>query len=214
MRGQDAWPELVAEAACHGTDCPLNRVQTVSAVVRLAVELVHEGREGRRVGTLFVVGDDDRVLEQSRSLILDPLAGHDDSLRHIEHQSFRETVKELAQLDGAFVVDDDGTFVSAARFLQVNADAVDGLPAGLGSRHAAALSISKAADAVAVAVSESSLVRVFTVGQLRAEIAPELFLDREGGSFAISDPEVHELADVGLTVALLKNASPAEHQPR
>src|SRR5680860_790558 len=115
MAVQDAWPDLVVEAACRGTGCPSQRRQTLGAVVRLAVELVHEGREGRRVGTLFVVGDPDGVLQRSRSLILDPLAGHDASLRHVENRGFRETVKELAQLDGAFVVDDAGKFVAAAR---------------------------------------------------------------------------------------------------
>jgi hypothetical protein len=54
--------------------------------------------------------------------------------------------------------------------------AAGGLHAGLGARHAAAMSISDEVDAVAIAVSESSLVRVFARGELRAEIAPELFL--------------------------------------
>src|SRR5436190_465661 len=82
-------------------------------------------------------------LARSRPLILDPLAGHDAALRHVEDRSFRETVKELAQLDGAFVVGDDGTFVSAARFIEVTVQAATGLPAGLGARHAAAMSIAE-----------------------------------------------------------------------
>jgi len=64
----------------------------------------------------FVIGDVDSVLAQSRSLLLDPLYGHSDELLHVERPEFRETVKELAQLDGAFVVRDDGTFVSAGRY--------------------------------------------------------------------------------------------------
>ena len=92
--------------------------------------------------------------------------------------------------------------LSAARFVEVTVGATDRLPAGLGARHASAASISEEADAIAVAVSESSFVRIFAAGKLRAEIAPELFLGAGGEAFAISDADVHELPDVGLTIAL------------
>jgi len=200
MAGEETWPQVVAEAVCRATGCPPERLRTLGSVVRLAVELVHEGREGHSVGTLLVVGDAAEVIRHSRQLILDPLAGHDPSLRQIDDASFRETAKELAQLDGAFIIDDGGTCVSAARFIEVDVDAAAGLPAGLGARHAAALSISGRADAVGVAVSESSLVRVFAMGELRAEIAPASF-GRER-AFAIADAVFHEIAGTGLTMAL------------
>ena len=196
----------MATAVCRSTGCAPSRLETLSSVVRLAVELAHEGREGRSVGTLLVVGNAEEVLRHSRPLMLDPLAGHDQSLRQIDDPSFRETVKELAQLDGAFIVDDDGTCMSAARFIEVDLRAARQLPAGLGARHAAALSISAVADAVGVAASESSLVRVFAAGELRAEIAPETF-GREGASFAIAEATIHELAGPGLTIALADRAA-------
>src|SRR5436309_15945649 len=99
------------------TRCKQVRRETVEAVVELGVELAREGREGRKIGTLFVIGDVDSVLDQSRSLLLDPLYGHAEELLQVERPEFRETVKELAQLDGAFVVRDDGTFVSAGRYV-------------------------------------------------------------------------------------------------
>ena len=82
--------------------------ETLKHTVILAVEIAREGREGRKIGTLFVVGDSDEVLKHSRSLILDPLFGHPDELKLIHLPDMRETVKELAQLDGAFVVSDAG----------------------------------------------------------------------------------------------------------
>jgi diadenylate cyclase len=200
MAAGPEWPEVLVDAVCREEACPPQRRQTVEALVRLALELVHEGREGRRVGTLFVIGDADRIVPRSRSLILDPLAGHDRSLRRLDDRSFRETVKELAQLDGAFIVDEDGTFVSAARFIEVDLKAANALPAGLGARHAAALSISQEVDCIALVVSESSIVRVFVAGALRAEVAPELFAGDARASFG--DAEVHELADVGVTVVI------------
>jgi diadenylate cyclase len=50
------------------------------------------------------------------------------------------------------------------------------VPLGLGSRHMAAASVSKQTGAVAVAVSESSMVRMFDDGELVSEIIPELWM--------------------------------------
>ena len=62
------------------------------------------GGEGRKIGTLFVFSDEKEVLKRSRPLILDPLFGHPPELKKIGDPNMRETIKELAQLDGAFVV--------------------------------------------------------------------------------------------------------------
>jgi DNA integrity scanning protein DisA with diadenylate cyclase activity len=95
-------------------------LQTLSEVITLAVEIAREGREGRRIGTLFVISDEQTVLASSRPLILDPLWHHPTSERHIRDPNLRETVKELAQLDGAFVVADDGTILSACRYIDAS----------------------------------------------------------------------------------------------
>jgi diadenylate cyclase len=143
--------------------------------VALAVEIAREGREGRKIGTLFVVGDTDEVLRRSRPMILDPLHGHPEEAKQIDDPNVRETLKELAQLDGAFVVSDEGVVLSAARYLDATSDDLN-LPLGLGSRHMAAASVSNNTSAVAVAVSESSMVRVFDNGELVSEIIPELWM--------------------------------------
>jgi DNA integrity scanning protein DisA with diadenylate cyclase activity len=48
------------------------------------------------------------VLAASRALILDPLAGHAPAHTHISDRDLRGTMKELAQLDGAFVISHAG----------------------------------------------------------------------------------------------------------
>jgi diadenylate cyclase len=144
-------------------------------IIELAVEIAREGREGRRIGTLFTVGDAEAVLQHSRSLILDPLAGHPEAVRHITDANLRGTLKELAQLDGAFVFSDEGVVVSACRYLDATASDVE-MPLGLGSRHFAAASISTVTQAIAIVVSESAMVRVFDDGKLIAEVLPELWL--------------------------------------
>ena len=149
--------------------------RTVASTVSLAVEIAREGREGRRIGTLFVVGDHEAVLARSRGLMLDPLSGHPDGSKRLEDPNVRETVKELAQLDGAFVVSEGGVVVSAARYIDASSGSLD-VPLGLGSRHMAAASVSKRTWAVAVTVSQSSMVRLFRGGELVEEITPELWM--------------------------------------
>jgi diadenylate cyclase len=129
-------------------------------VLTLATQLSAEGREGRPVGTLFVVGDSERVLLQSRSLVLNPFHGHPEAVRNVLDPAVEETVKEFAALDGAFVVRDDGTQL-------VPSDPHPPLPGGLGTRHAAAAGITASTGALAVCVSQSTgAVTVFKSGQI------------------------------------------------
>ena len=147
----------------------------LESLIELAVEIAREGREGRRVGTLFTLGDENAVLARSRSLILDPLSGHPESARHVSNSNLRGTIKELAQLDGGFVVSREGIVLSACRYLDAVAGEAE-VPLGLGSRHIAAANMSAVTKAVAIVVSESSVVRLFCHGQLVGEIIPEVWM--------------------------------------
>jgi diadenylate cyclase len=149
--------------------------RVLEQTVALAVEIAREGREGRKIGTLFVVGDSEKVLRRSKPLILDPLHGHPDESKRIDDPDVRETLKELAQLDGAFVVSDEGVVLSAARYIDAISERLN-VPLGLGSRHVAAASVSMQTNAVAIAVSENSTVRMFDDGELVSEIIPEIWM--------------------------------------
>jgi diadenylate cyclase len=173
--------------------------RVLEQAVTLAVEIAREGREGRKIGTLFVIGDADEVLKSSRPLILDPLAGHPDEAKRIDDPNLRETLKELAQLDGAFVVSEDGIVVSAARYIDTVSDSLN-VPLGLGSRHVAAASVSHRTSAVAVTVSESSMVRVFDDGELISEIAPELWMLGRYSSYLEGLPSTTRRGDDEVTV--------------
>ncbi len=153
--------------------------RALEQIIQLAAEIAREGREGRRVGTIFIIGDERAVLTKSHPLILDPLKGHRQDQKRIYDVNMRETAKELAQLDGAFIVAGDGTFVSAGRYLNADSTGID-LPLGLGARHMAAAAITRTTKAVAVVVSKSSVVRVFNQGAMVAEAIPEIsMLNRE-----------------------------------
>ena len=154
---------------------PEYEAAVLDAVIELAVEIAREGREGRRIGTLFTLGDAAAVLARSRPLILDPLAGHAESLRHVNDPNLRGTIKELAQLDGAFVIDNSGVFAAACRYLDTAGVGVE-VPLGLGSRHLAAANISSVTGTVGIVVSESATVRIFCHGKMVGEIIPEQWL--------------------------------------
>lgn len=143
-----------------------------AAVLTLALEIAREGQEGRAVGALFTVGQASEVLAHSRALILDPLAGHAPARTHITDPPLRGTIKQLAQLDGAFVVADDGTVVAACRYLDRPTNNVT-LPLGLGSRHLAAAAVSRLPGVICVAVSTTGLVRPFVSGAIVTTLIPE-----------------------------------------
>jgi DNA integrity scanning protein DisA with diadenylate cyclase activity len=149
--------------------------QVLEQTVQLAVEVAHEGREGRKVGSIFVLSDEEAVMRESIPLILDPLQVHPPESKKIDDFNMRETAKELSQLDGAFVVSANGTVISAARYLNADSTDVDVL-LGLGTRHMAAAAITSATKSIAVVVSESSVVRVFSEGKIIGEIIPEVWM--------------------------------------
>lgn len=184
-------------------------LQTLELTIRLAVEIAREGREGRKIGTMFVVSDAEETSRQSTCLILDPLQGHPKEQKHLDEPNMWETVKELAQLDGAFIISDDGIVLSAARYINASAKGID-LPLGLGSRHVAAASITKHTNAVAVVVSESSVVRVLDDGEIVSEIIPELWLFRRHG-LHLKGPYATRTSDQ-VTVASKRETTPDENE--
>jgi diadenylate cyclase len=185
-RPTDAQPGIPVQASQADlladlcTDARGVNLDTLRQIIFLAAEIAREGREGRKVGTMFVVADTEETLRHSRCLILDPLGCHPDDVKHVNDPNMRETVKELAQLEGAFLVSDAGVVVSACRYIDASSEGVH-LPLGPGSRHMAAASITKHTQAVAVVVSESAVVRVFDDGEIISEIIPELWLLRRFG---------------------------------
>ena len=147
------------------------RPEVVERVVDIATELGNEGREGKPVGALFVVGDAERVIELSRQLILNPFRGYSPKERNLLDPALEETVKELAGLDGAFVVQGDGVIETCGSFLTTVTQDESALPHGLGARHHAAAAITILTDSIAVTVSESTgTVTIFRSGKIVTDI--------------------------------------------
>ena len=170
------------------TQVPL---ETLRLVVDLAVEIGREGREGKAVGVLLVVGNHRKVMELSHEQIHDPFRGYKKEDRLLRNPRVKESIKELAQIDGAIVISADGAVQAAGRILDAPAEGLT-LSKGLGARHWAAAAISKATNAIAIAVSESTgTVRLFQNGYVVLRIEP---MDRAMKWYGF-DTEPPELSD-------------------
>lgn len=151
------------------TSVPL---ETLKVVVNVAIDIGRSGREGKPVGTLFVVGDAKRVLAESRPAGFDPVRGYSRAERNLMDPRVREGIKEIAQLDGAIIVEADGTVAASCRILDSSASNIT-LSKGLGSRHWAAAATSRSTKAIAIAVSETNgTVRIFQNGEVVLRIEP------------------------------------------
>ncbi len=151
------------------TSVPL---ETLKVVVDLAVEIGREGREGKPVGTLFVVGDARRVLTMTQPAGFDPVKGYNRKERDLRDPRVREAIKEVAQMDGAFVVNSDGIVERGCQLIDAPQANLT-MSKGLGARHWAAAAVSKHSKAVSVVVSESNgTVRLFQNGEVILRIEP------------------------------------------
>ena len=140
-------------------------------LLTLASELGLEGREGRSVGTLFVLGDPEHVLAQSHQLVINPFHGYPEVERNVLDPRLEETIKEFSAIDGAFVVRGDGVVLNAGRYLAPRGRLEKTLPQGLGTRHEAAAGITVTTDAVALCVSQSTgTISIFRHGRLVTDI--------------------------------------------
>jgi len=129
--------------------------EVLERVIAIATELAVEGREGKPVGCLFVLGDASKVEKLIKPLVLNPFYGYKEEDRNILSPFMDETVKEFSSIDGAFIIRGDGVVSSAGSLIQA-ADVDHILPSGLGSRHAAAAAISVATECISIVVSSST----------------------------------------------------------
>jgi DNA integrity scanning protein DisA with diadenylate cyclase activity len=139
-------------------------------VLTLALEIAHEGREGRPMGALFVIGSYRDIQKYCRQNIINPFRGYTEREKNILDDNIRETVKEFCSIDGAFVIKGNGVIVSAGTTLHPNIGGQE-LPQGLGARHSTAAAITATTASVSITVSESTgAVRVWRRGRMITEI--------------------------------------------
>lgn len=146
------------------------RSEIFDAVLNISLELASHGRDGRPIGTIFVLGDDEKVMQMSRQMIINPFQGYPEDERNILDPKLKETIQEFSAIDGAFVIREDGLVITAGRHLNAASEDPD-LLKGLGSRHMAASGITSITEAVAIVISESTgSVRIFKSGKMMMEL--------------------------------------------
>jgi PAS domain S-box-containing protein len=159
----DTWKDMVVAE----TDV---KEEVFDAVFHICTEISIEGREGKPVGTTFLIGDTRNVLEKSRQIILNPFEGHKPELRVVTNPELKENIKALAQLDGAFVITGDGFVESVGRYITVDSSSVS-LPPGMGTRHNSVAAITSVTNAVGIVVSQSGGgITVFRQGRIIKKI--------------------------------------------
>ncbi|MCA9477929.1 MAG: diadenylate cyclase [Nanoarchaeota archaeon] len=145
----------------------MNSETVIESVIEVAQEIGAEGREGKQVGTLFVIGEPKELEHYTKQLIMNPFHGYDKDLLNIVHNdNLKETIKNFAQLDGAFTINNDGDLLSAGTYLDVDTSNIKPYQ-GWGTKHLAATAITKITSSVAILVSESGgAVKIFKNGKL------------------------------------------------
>lgn len=139
-------------------------------VLRLALELAHEGREGKPVGAIFVLGDHKDVDKYYAEGRINPFKGYAEKERNILDEMIGESVKEIAKLDGAFIIKGNGVIVEACAVIRA-AMTGESQPQGWGARQIAAAAITGCTKSIAITLSQSTgAVRIWRRGALITEI--------------------------------------------
>ena len=147
----------------HGVD-----IEVLARVMELARQIGGRGREGHAVGALFAIGSVPKLRRYTTAIVLNPFKGHNDSKKDVTVQNNHETLAEFAWLDGAILFNSKGIASDAGRYVQVPSGINP--KSGEGGRHLAARAISQLADAIAICVSSSGVITLYSKGRERYRV--------------------------------------------
>lgn len=151
--------------------------EVFTRLIYILTRFAKEGREGKPIGTIFILGEPKDMAPYLKEMILNPCQGHPEQLRNVFNNSFFETFRELSALDGAFVINRQGIVESAGMYISAPKKSTQVRP-GLGARHRAAAALTEHVDCITMVLSESSgNISIFHAGKALFEI--EIHHDRE-----------------------------------
>jgi len=143
-------------------------IEILARLMELARQIGGRGREGHAVGALFAIGSVPKLRRYTTALVLNPFKGHSDSKKSVLESNNHETLAEFAWLDGAILFNSKGIASDAGRYVQVPSGINP--KSGEGGRHLAARAISQLADSVAICVSSSGIITVYSKGRDRYRV--------------------------------------------
>ena len=155
--------KLAIIANDHGVD-----IEVLARAMELARQIGGRGREGHAVGALFAIGSVPKLRRYTTAIVLNPFKGHSDSKKDVTVQNNHETLAEFAWLDGAILFNSKGIASDAGRYVQVPSGINP--KSGEGGRHLAARAISQLADAIAICVSSSGVITLYSKGRERYRV--------------------------------------------
>lgn len=162
---QQSWKQKILQ----GTDV---REEVFDILFHTAIELGRGGRESRKIGTSFLIGDAETVMATSRQCAINPFEGKNPEQRMVHDRGNIENIKNLSLLDGAFVIDGSGVIHASSRHLLADAMDID-IPEGLGTRHASVAAMTNMSRSVGIVISESGgTITIFKDGKMVKQIMP------------------------------------------
>lgn len=146
------------------------KTEVIYSVLSIAVQLGKKGKEGKPIGTSFIIGDCGNVMQRSSQITYNPF---ERSYVTINDVDVHNMIREFSRLDGAFIISGEGKILAASRYLESGNEGLS-LPKGLGARHLSAAWMTKVTDAIAIVLAESdNMIRVFKNGELVWEVDPD-----------------------------------------
>jgi DNA integrity scanning protein DisA with diadenylate cyclase activity len=149
--------------------------ETLQSVLNISLDIAMKGREGKKIGTAFIIGDEEEVISRSHQIILNPFRSQDSNFEiNINKKENRETVMGFSQLDGVFVLSGAGKILAAGRYLDVDTRDIE-IDKGLGTRHLSCATITRDTNAISVVVSETGgTIRIYMDGKEIMFIEPNI----------------------------------------
>jgi len=87
--------------------------------------LSEKGKEGKLVGTRFMLGDHEKVMELSTQMVFTPSVNVPEAERNILDPRLKEPIRQFSTVDGAFIVRDNGVIPAAGRHLTASVEDAD-----------------------------------------------------------------------------------------
>lgn len=140
-------------------------LEVLEAAFNIGATIVREGKEGLPAGALLILGDSNKVINNTSESVRNPLEGCSKEDLNIKNEDNWNTIKEFSMLDGALVLDKFGNPIAAGRYVMFNNGNEGLIEEGLGGRHLAASSITNQTKAIAIVASSEGAIRIYKDGE-------------------------------------------------
>lgn len=130
------------------------------------------GIEGRRIGTAFIVGGDTKnILENlTEQIVWNPFGYGTSERRNITNDDIKDSIIAFSQLDGVFIISNEGVVEAAGRRIKSNIEAKDETMPGKGTRHHSVKILTSITPAMGIVVSQSGPITIFKKRKLCREL--------------------------------------------